>query len=67
MALGAALLLDDAGDFAKDGSERDPPGPHHWLAGVILMGAGMAAACASGLKLLAELKQKRDKAGAGGA
>ena len=65
--LGAALLVDDYNDFGKDGSERDPPSPHHWLAGAIIMMAGVAATCASGLKLLAELKQKRDKAGAGGA
>jgi hypothetical protein len=52
MALGAALLVDDYRDFGLDGTERDPPMPHHWLWGALVLVGGVAGACASGLALL---------------
>jgi hypothetical protein len=52
IATGAALLLDDAKDFGKDGSERNPPMPHHWLIGALTLIGGVVGACTSGLAML---------------
>jgi hypothetical protein len=55
IAAGAAMLLDDAKDFGKDGTERDPPMPHHWLWGALTLIGGVAGACTSSLTLLKKL------------
>lgn len=49
---GVALLLDDAKDFGKMGDERDPPLPHHWLYGALMMIGGTAGMGFSLLRLL---------------
>jgi hypothetical protein len=59
VAAGAALMLDDYKDFGKDGSERDPPMPHHWLLGALTLLGGVAGACASGAALLKRLPKPR--------
>jgi len=53
--LGGILLLDDYKDFGKDGSERDPAMPHHWLWGALTLIGGVAGACTSGLALLKKM------------
>lgn len=50
---GIALLLDDAHDFGKFGDERDPPMPHHWLWGCLLMMGGTIGLGMSMLNFLA--------------
>jgi hypothetical protein len=62
VAAGAALMLDDYKDFGKDGSERDPPMPHHWLWGALTLIGGVAGACASGAALLRRLPKPRKRA-----
>jgi hypothetical protein len=52
MALGAALIFDDVRDFGLDGSERDPPVPHHYIYGILMLLGGVAGTCYSGLSLL---------------
>jgi hypothetical protein len=52
IAAGSAMLLDDAKDFGKDGSERSPAMPHHWLVGALTLIGGVAGACTAGLALL---------------
>jgi hypothetical protein len=56
---GAALLLDDAKDFGKDGTERDPPMPHHWIYGTLILIGGVAGACSSGWALLKKLPKPK--------
>ena len=51
---GVALLLDDAKDFGKLGDERDPPLPHHWLVGALVMIGGAAGMGFSLLRLMQE-------------
>lgn len=51
---GVALLLDDAKDFGKLGDERDPPLPHHWLIGALVMMGGAAGMGFSLLRLMQE-------------
>jgi len=51
---GIALLLDDAKDFGKLGAERDPPVPHHWIYGCLLLFAGVAGLGLSVLSLLSK-------------
>lgn len=58
IAAGAALMLDDAKDFGKDGTDRDPPMPHHWLVGALTLIGGVAGACTSSLALLKKLPPK---------
>jgi hypothetical protein len=59
IAAGATMLLDDAKDFGKDGTERDPPMPHHWLWGALTLIGGVVGACTSGLALLKKLPVNR--------
>lgn len=49
---GVGLLADDAADFGKLGHERDPPLPHHWIYGVLIMMGGAAGMGFSLLRLL---------------
>lgn len=46
---GIGLLMDDAHDFGKMGTERDPPMPHHWLYGCLLI---LMSAAGLGFSLL---------------
>jgi hypothetical protein len=50
---GTALLLDDARDFGKLGNERNPPLPHHYLYGLVLMFGGMFGIGLSLMSLIA--------------
>ncbi|MGC8937223.1 MAG: hypothetical protein ACP5KV_07695 [Candidatus Methanomethylicaceae archaeon] len=52
MAIGAALMFDDVKDFGLDGSERDPPMPHHWLIGALILASGVAGTCMLGIDFL---------------
>jgi H+/Cl- antiporter ClcA len=52
MATGAALMVDDYADFGKDGTERDPPIPHHYMYGAIMLLGGLFGVCMSGLAFL---------------
>ncbi|MCR6691534.1 MAG: hypothetical protein MRT15_04015 [archaeon YNP-LCB-003-016] len=61
IATGAGLMLDDYKDFGLDGTERDPPMPHHWLLGSIVLIGGVMGACASGLSILKKLKEFKFK------
>ena len=56
-ATGAALLIDDYKDFGLDGTERDPPYPHHWLVGAILMIAGIGLTGASAVQILSKIQR----------
>lgn len=49
---GVALLLDDVKDFGKFGEERNPPIPHHWIYGVILMCGGLVGLGLSMMNLI---------------
>ena len=54
---GVALLLDDAKDFGKLSStfiSKDPPLPHHWLIGTLIMMGGIAGMGFSLLRLMQE-------------
>jgi hypothetical protein len=55
VAVGGACLIDDYRDFGKDGFERDPPMPHHYMLGVVLLGLGVAGVGVSTLSLLVDL------------
>ena len=61
IALGTGLLLDDYKDIGLLGNERDPPMPHHYQYGLILIVAGVAGACYTGLSLLKHLAEKNTK------
>lgn len=54
IALGVALALDDAKDFGKLGDERDPPVPHHWEYGILMLLGGIAGLGLSILDLLSK-------------
>jgi hypothetical protein len=56
---GAALLLDDVKDFGKIGTERNPPVPHHYMYGALMIISGVAGTCASGLALLKKLPKPK--------
>jgi hypothetical protein len=58
---GAALLLDDVKDFGKIGTERNPPMPHHYIYGALMILGGVAGACFSGLSLLRRLPPPNPK------
>jgi hypothetical protein len=58
---GAVLMLDDYKDFGKDGSERRPAMPHHWLWGVLTLIGGVAGTCASGIALLKKTLSLSDR------
>jgi hypothetical protein len=56
---GAVLLLDDVKDFGKIGTERNPPMPHHYMYGALMVIGGVAGICASGLALLKKLPKPK--------
>lgn len=49
---GVCLILDDVKDYGLFGVERNPPVPHHWIYGVLLMAGGIAGICYFGTILL---------------
>lgn len=54
---GVGLLLDDAKDFGKLSStfiSKDPPLPHHWLIGTLIMMGGIAGMGFNILRLVQE-------------
>ena len=59
MALGGALMIDDYKDIGKDGSERDPPIPHHYMYGIITLLGGVAGTCLFGLKTLKKVADRK--------
>jgi len=61
IAAGAGLVLDDYKDLGKDGSERDPPMPHHYMWGIIALLGGLAGTCLFGISLLKAVKFNQSK------
>ena len=59
IALGATLVLDDYADLGKLGDERDPPMPHHYQYGLIILLGGVFGTCMSGLALLKRLANNK--------